>query len=941
VTIQENLAAVGTWEIDLLATIPRETLDALQFFGHIAIIPGRVDPVAYGDSLLAPGVARYVGVLRANSLADDARTSAPNDNIKISGVGMAFWLGDEDNKGDIIENVTTFASGSLFPDVIRALLPASGAVTEGTLYPVPTTYAGSHQWQTPAQAIEYVCETVSTSDTPVTWRVNNNGTLDAGPHSDLFVTTPQAAIVARGSGEDMTLRGVPGSMNLDSDMKDYTTRLVLLAQGDGVSTATGSADIDPGLNPYKDIHGNPLKQTRLVSESDTTAGNADTRAAISLEPYTSPNRDLQLSIQDYDVEGVFALGDYVYCYDPDKALVDTSQEILFRGQRLNPIKLQVVGIQWPVTADYTVAYRTADGTWIDLTTYIEINDAGTYVTVGDFSRQLTNASTEPVGTRPVQDTSIPGVPTLVEPFRGDAYLDSNGFTRARVIINWNAPNNTDGSTVLDGDHYEVRYAIDTDSVYPATWSSVSQIRWEDMQTWAQPAAAPDSGWQVAYANWSDTQVQLQDLSPGVGYDVQIRAVDSSGNASDWSATTTFVATSDNIPPSTPAAPAVAASRIAVQVTHTLGKASGGVFNLERDLDHLEVHAAHDSGFTPGLGTMLGKLPATGGMIQGQIPAVGTYQVESTDSLYVKVVAVDQAGNRSGGSAAAQSTALLIDDAHISDLTVSKVTAGTITASWVMAGEIKTADTGARVRLSSDGIELYNAAGDRTLYGSAADGSISMVGQVRSTTGNGAALVVNPVGSITPQIRFYSPDGTTYSTIFGLDEASGGSDASLKMASSAAANGNLSLVSVQQGTIALGRYFLDASNLYRPYGGASISTDDYSAIFFQQYPAAVSGSIEVHSDYLRFYGQVPDSSTVFQGGTEAFLQGNGSVGANSSGDNHVFSQTLVGGTPLVFITVAHPNFRTLYVTARSSSGFTAAPSSTYNSSTGYSFLVVQT
>lgn len=163
-TIQENLNALGRWEIDLKPTIPRETLDALAYFGHVAIIQGRLDPARYGDNLL--DVARYVGALRSNSFGDDARTKTPNDNVKIGGVGMAMWLGDEDNKGDVLENATTFASGSLFPDVIRGLLPASGAITEGTLYPVAGTYSGTHQWQSPRQAIQYVCQTMSTPSSP-------------------------------------------------------------------------------------------------------------------------------------------------------------------------------------------------------------------------------------------------------------------------------------------------------------------------------------------------------------------------------------------------------------------------------------------------------------------------------------------------------------------------------------------------------------------------------------------------------------------------------------------------------------------------------------------------------------------------------------------------------------------------------------------------------
>ncbi|MEU7416696.1 fibronectin type III domain-containing protein [Streptomyces antibioticus] len=761
-TVQESLNALGQWEIDLLPTIPRETLDALAYFGHIAIIRGRVDPVQAGDNLLS--AARYVGVLRGNSLADDARTKIPNDNVKISGVGMAMWLGDEDGKGSVYENAVVAASAT-FADTIRMLLPASGAVTEGTLHPVAGQYTGTHQWQSPRDAIQYVCQTMSTTSVPVSWRVNGDGTLDAGPEADLFVTTPTCTVVARGAGHDMAMRGVPGSLDLTGDVEDYTTRVVLLAEGEGASIATGSADISPATS-YKDIHGNAVELTRLVSESDTVTANASVRAQLALSQFVAPKQDLRLNIQDYDVEGHFALGDYVYAYDPDKGLVDTNVEITFRGQRLNPIKLQVTEISWGVTDEYTVAYRTADGVWLDLTDHIETSDAGTYVTVGGFDRALSSTG-EPVGSRPNADTSVPGVPTLIEPFTGTAYLDSRGFTRARVVVSWNAPNNVDGSTVLDGSHYEIRYAVDADMIYPATWSQVSQVRWSDMQIWAQPFAAPDGQWQSMVVNWDTNVAQLQDLSPGVGYDIQIRAVDKTGNVGSWSGTTTFVASEDNLPPSTPAAPSVAGSRIAVQVTHELGKSSGGTFNLESDLDHLEVHVSYEPTFTPDATTLVGKTAANAGMIQAQIPVVFTAQVEETSARYVRVIAVDKTGNKSGPSDAASATALLIDDAHISDLTVSKVTAGTISASWVMAGEIKTADTGARARISGSGYELYNSAGTRTFFADATDGSVNIVGQLVSGT-IGKRIEISPTAAYLPEIRFYANDGTEYAAMNAYD-----------------------------------------------------------------------------------------------------------------------------------------------------------------------------
>jgi hypothetical protein len=212
----------------------------LDYFGHVAIVPGRLDPLQYGDNLLT--TARYVGVLRTKTIGDDGRTNAPQDDLSVGGVSMAFWLGDEDGKGDVYENAVAPASTS-FATAINMLLPASGAVTAGTIYSVSGQYTGHHQYESPRTAIGYVCDTMSTTSVPVSWRVNGNGTLDAGPDSNLFVTNPTCVITTKDAGEDMAMRALPGSVDVTRDVEDYSTRVVLLAEGEGTSIATGAADI--------------------------------------------------------------------------------------------------------------------------------------------------------------------------------------------------------------------------------------------------------------------------------------------------------------------------------------------------------------------------------------------------------------------------------------------------------------------------------------------------------------------------------------------------------------------------------------------------------------------------------------------------------------------------------------------------------------------------
>lgn len=456
-TINEAVQALGSWSLKLKDDTPADVLDVLDYFGHIAVVPGDYSPEQYGDYLLS--TARYVGVLRGRTFGND---------IEISGAGMAYWLGDEDDKGAVIETAVEFTTATGFGTVIAALLP--DAVHAGTIYSVGVTYTGRHVYETPRKAITYVCDTVSTDTHPVEWRVNGNATLDAGRVEDLYTVEPSTIIVRKGAGTDLTMRALTGELTTEQDIEDYTTRVVLLAEGEGSSIATGEADASSVPSAYKDIHGNEVRLTRMVSESGTSTANATSRAQLALNRFANGRRSLRLSASDYDIaqlsgvgRGSFVAGDYVYVYDPDAGLIDYDNEVPFRGDTLYPIKIRITQTSWPVVDGFSVLFRRTDGTWLDLSRWIEFENRGrTSLTVGDFSRTLSSSAETP-GIRPnlpvegVPDTTFPNTPVISLVTSSSYQADDTGETKSEIQMSWIVPTNTDGTTVTDGDHYEIRY----------------------------------------------------------------------------------------------------------------------------------------------------------------------------------------------------------------------------------------------------------------------------------------------------------------------------------------------------------------------------------------------------------------------------------------------------------------------------------------------------
>jgi hypothetical protein len=754
-SVTEVLQGLGGWSLTLSADTPQDVLDQLDLFGHVAIHAGSMDPRVARDALLMD--SRYVGVYRG-------RGNQPVDagvQYTLNGPGMAFWLGDEEGKGHALETPLTL--NTTFAAWVAALLPPS--VIAGTIVAVPKNFNYTFQYVTPREALNYMCGTLECA-----WRINGNASVDAGLESDLFTVVPEAALVRKGPGVDMFMKALAGSMSTEIDMSDFTTRVVLLANGAEAATVTATADIAPVKNPYKDLFGNAVVLKRFISESDTDATNAPARAQLQQNRFSDAKRAISLSSSDYDLKGDVAVGDYMWVFDPEIGVVDITNTVNFRGEVLYPMKLRLTEMTWPITEEMGVAFRDMDGNWIDLTPYVVPESGDSQLVVGGFYKALGDGDGGSVGSRPIADTSVPGVPTWVTPFVHSVYQSQNGESRAQVQLKWLRPNNVDGSSILDGSHFEIRYRSSSSPIFPSTHVQMSAFTHVQLAggTHNQPINYVPGPYRYATVPWDQLTLLLDDLPTNMPFEAEVRAVDSAkpANAGGWSTVTVFQTSGDTLAPATPAPPSIAAGRMNVQMTHTLGRSDGGVYNLDADLHHFELHGEYEPLFTPSSSTLLGKVPANVGMIKAQVPAVGSVPIESTLPVYFKVIAVDNDGNKSPASTAVQSTALLVDDAHISSLTVSKITAGTITASWINAGIIWSGTAGgARTQQSYLGFEAFNASNQRTFFVEAASGNVTITGKFQTGT-SGDRVVIDPLsplalGGTTPAIAFYNGSNPQY------------------------------------------------------------------------------------------------------------------------------------------------------------------------------------
>ena len=393
-SVTEQLMGWGAWDLTLRPeTTPGQIWTLLDpddnavptgGFGHILITPAHVDPNAVGDAGMK-AVSKYTGIYRGTL----------SRNV-LSGVGLVGWLGDEDGKGNVHETAQTGVFGGettgSFRAWIRDVLPA--AVTMGTLTAIAGTLNESMVYITPLDALNRIMEYFGGE-----FRVNPDGTLDAGTTADLFATTPNVILLWRGSGPGTPYGVHSSTIEIARDLDDYTTKVIVIGpETPGPVSTVGTATA--GSVPFKDLHGNTVVIKRLltVPEMKTTT-NLDAVAASQLTRYDGLRRSYRLTTDEWIAvvqRGGKRLepGDSVWVYDPrpDARLHDTANEVTYNGEVLNPIKLRLQSMTWPIEEGMGVYFRYYDGataTYVDLTPHVVWEDAETTLDVGAAGRRST------------------------------------------------------------------------------------------------------------------------------------------------------------------------------------------------------------------------------------------------------------------------------------------------------------------------------------------------------------------------------------------------------------------------------------------------------------------------------------------------------------------------------------------------------------------------
>lgn len=364
----------GSFTVTLNVDTPRSVLETIGNFGHIYTFDAQQIRHGLSDATMI-SLARWGGPVRIRPTTRE-----------VGGANMIVWLSDEDGKGVLLETTLGSGAGQAFAVYVNALIPGRvTAIHIGTLTAVAGTTKTIYPIGMSARAVmDDLCRIFSAE-----YRVNKDWTIDTAPvgSTAMFVQTPTAAAIRRSSGRDLGITGISVTqLDVSIDAEEYFVR-AMVHDGTGAYTSVGTGAT------YFDGFGNALLMNKLFEQP-----NLPTAEAAALATTLSTNgavlrNAVTLTTDEFDIDRDVKVGDWIWVYDEDGAIKDTTNQIRYRGSFIYPMKLRVLGITWPIERGMSVWFRPSKAVvtgadWVDLTNFVEFEPPGASFEVGAPVRAL-------------------------------------------------------------------------------------------------------------------------------------------------------------------------------------------------------------------------------------------------------------------------------------------------------------------------------------------------------------------------------------------------------------------------------------------------------------------------------------------------------------------------------------------------------------------------
>ena len=372
--VTETVMGLGDWNVQLSQHTPQPVLDAIsEPFGQIVITKNRTILSQPTDSVIVPAALFLGACLR------------PGPQLTLGGCGAAWWLGDDSGGAGVLESGVSYAASTGLSSAVSTALTGSpfsvGSVGAGTL---------AEAWATGLTTRRDVLNTLARWF-GYEWRINPDLSVDVGAPTSIYGSTPTGVIVRRNIGREAgDLQGLTGAVGSTWDWEQYGSKTYVWSQ-----VGSGTAG---GASTYRDPAGNLMTIVRGFEYADAPLGSESDIADWWLSQINRSVRTVAVSSVDYAVTGQVPCGGYVYLYDRNLGLYDTSNPVQFGGGIIWPVSARVVSVTWPIERGMGVYYRLHNGTsveYVDLSDYVLWESPGTELEVSTAAQQLAPPSQAP------------------------------------------------------------------------------------------------------------------------------------------------------------------------------------------------------------------------------------------------------------------------------------------------------------------------------------------------------------------------------------------------------------------------------------------------------------------------------------------------------------------------------------------------------------------
>lgn len=379
--ITERIMRAGTFRLDLIETTPVSIIADLRAAcglaadgtenpadGHIVITSNRVDDVV--DNL---AVALYRGRLVEQT---GARSFA--------GLGLSSWLGTSETPSPIAAAGGVTHTGKTLAEWVAIL--ATNGLTVGTVDEPGGTLTAFWQWSSNVEQLDHVCRAMGAE-----WRVNPDGTIDAGPVADLYPELPRVLFsdvvdAPSSPGHPDAVRAIPATLlapSVTSKQRASTTRVAGTGVGGSIveqSSSTATVAYDPD--------GAAADLTRLVDASQVGSTEAAALATTVQALWEDPRSDFAVAVRGDRWRRFVNPGELALVWWPLAGIVDlSSPPFEFDGVTVAPRTVRIQQVDWGVSdGDGVYLIRQTDpagpDTIVDLSEWVAVDGSVDKITVG-------------------------------------------------------------------------------------------------------------------------------------------------------------------------------------------------------------------------------------------------------------------------------------------------------------------------------------------------------------------------------------------------------------------------------------------------------------------------------------------------------------------------------------------------------------------------------